>query len=201
MGCGRAIHDAPGRRRGHGRGPRLRSAALPGGPAAVGALLRDLLLPHGAGQQSAADHLRVRRAPGVRAGSRGPAGLAGLARSPRGRERRGCRGPGCTEAGSASGQGRGAESRCHRGWLCAPHLDHVFTGPGPSQLQKPCHNLTVIRPQGPRARAATACPRSALCVAPLPHSYVGASRCTGEPKLVQLSTGVHALSNQISPSG
>ncbi|XP_023620790.1 UDP-N-acetylglucosamine/UDP-glucose/GDP-mannose transporter isoform X8 [Myotis lucifugus] len=42
-----------------GRGPRLRPAAPRDGPAAVGALLRDLLLPHRAGQQGAADHLRM----------------------------------------------------------------------------------------------------------------------------------------------
>lgn len=63
----------PGRGRGRWRGARRGAAALAGGPAAVGALLRDLLLPHRAGQQGAADHLRVRRGPGP-----GVCGSAGL---------------------------------------------------------------------------------------------------------------------------
>uniref|UniRef100_A0A5F7ZWD4 Solute carrier family 35 member D2 n=1 Tax=Macaca mulatta TaxID=9544 RepID=A0A5F7ZWD4_MACMU len=56
-----AGHDGrlPGRGRGRWRGARRGAAALAGGPAAVGALLRDLLLPHRAGQQGAADHLRM----------------------------------------------------------------------------------------------------------------------------------------------
>lgn len=72
-----AGHD--GRRPGGGLGrrSRLRGAAFPGGQATVRALLWDLLLPPRAGQQGAADHLPVRRAPEVRAGSAGGARLLG----------------------------------------------------------------------------------------------------------------------------
>lgn len=78
--AGAAGHDDRQPGRGRRPGPRLRAAALPGGQTAVGALLRDLLLPHRAGQQGAADHLPVRRAPGGRAGAAG-ARLLGGARS------------------------------------------------------------------------------------------------------------------------
>ena len=69
-------HDGRPPGRGLGYGPRLRAAALPGGQATVGTLLRDLLLPPRAGQQGAADHLPVRRAPEVRAGSAGAPGCS-----------------------------------------------------------------------------------------------------------------------------
>lgn len=46
---------------GWGPGARSRAAALAAGPAAVGAVLRELFLPPGASQQGAADCLRVSR--------------------------------------------------------------------------------------------------------------------------------------------
>ena len=106
-----AGHDGRRPGRGRGRGPRFRAAAFPGGQATVGPLLRDLLLPPRAGQQGAADHLRVRREPGGWEESAGaPGGSAGL------RERSGCwPDSGGPEAGESRGAACPRALRSHSG--------------------------------------------------------------------------------------